>query len=264
MANDQKRMLQPDSSGYVEINNVKLYYEIFGEGTPLLYLHGGLSSSKDFRRCIPELCKDFKVITVDRKGHGRSYDDNEPFSYSLMADSMNSFLEALGIEAAHVIGWSDGGIVGYHLASKYPARVIKLIAIGANYLVNGMTNTPLEWITTQLTAENISKVFPAMEKEYKESSPNPGNFPKYINGTREMWLRDPLIAKDELTKITAPTLLILGDKDDIRFEHMLEIHSLVKTSQLCVLPNTTHFVFVENAEIAVKIFLRFLKEGNNY
>jgi pimeloyl-ACP methyl ester carboxylesterase len=251
--------IKADSNGYFEINNVKLYYEILGKGESLLYLHGGLSSSKDFRKYILEFSKNFQVITIDRRGHGRSFDNNEPYSYSSMADDMNLFLKYLKIDSAFVIGWSDGGVVGYYLASKNPSRITKLIAVGANYLVNGMTKSSIEWITNQLTVENISKSFPEVEKEYKKLNPHPENFDNFINKTRNMWLHDPYISKEDFIKINIPVLLVAGDKDDIRLDHMIEMHSLLKKSQLCILPNTTHFVFDEYNDIVTKILIDFLK-----
>lgn len=243
------------TSGYLEVNSVKLYYEIHGEGTPLLYLHGGLGSSKDFTPCIPALSEKFQVILVDRKGHGRSYDDNEPFSYAGMAVSMDAFMEALGIPKAFVIGWSDGGVVGLHLASRFPDRVKKLVAVGANYLVEGLQPDSIAWTKNNLTIENPS--FADMEKEYRQVNPMPGNYPKFIRETQAMWLHDPLIAREDLTRIAAPTLLMIGDHDLITPEHALEMHSLVAGSQLCILPDTSHFVWAENTDIAIKLILRF-------
>ena len=251
-----------DSSGYIEVKKVRLYYEIHGEGTPLLYLHGGLSSSLDFSKYIPELSKHFKVIIFDRKGHGRSNDDNEIFSYALMAEHTNLFLDKIGISKAFVIGWSDGGVVGYHLASKYPSKVIKLIAVGANYLVEGMTESSIEWIKNQMTVEEISRTYPSVESDFKKLNPAPNNFQNFIVKTREMWLRNPYISKEDFVKINVPVLLIAGDRNDIRLKHMFEMYSLLKKSQLCILPNTTHFVFDEYNGTVAKILSKFLKEAD--
>jgi pimeloyl-ACP methyl ester carboxylesterase len=251
-----------DSSGYIEIKKVKLYFEIHGEGTPLLYLHGGLSSSLDFSKYIPELSKHFKVITFDRKGHGRSSDDDEIFSYASMAEYTNLFLDKIGISKAFVIGWSDGGVVGYHLASKYPFKVIKLIAVGANYLVEGMTELSIEWIKNQMTVEEISRTYPSVESDFKKLNPEPNNFQNFIAKTREMWLRNPYISNEDFVKINVPVLLIAGDRDDIRLEHMFEMYSLLKKSQLCILPNTTHFVFDEYNDTVAKILSEFLKQAD--
>jgi len=249
-----------DSCGYANINKVKLYYEISGKGVPLLYLNGGLSSSRDFEKYIPEFSKHFKVITVDRRGHGRLFDSSETYSYSSMADDMNACLEYLKIDSIFVIGWSDGGVVGYHLASKNPNKVKKLIAVGANYLVDGMTKSSIDWIKDQLTAENISKSYPQVKEEYKKLNPNPENFGNFINKTRNMWLHDPYISKEDFIKINIPLLLVAGDRDDIRLEHMIEMHSLLNKSQLCILPNTTHFIFDKKNDIITNIFIEFLQQ----
>jgi len=258
--NNNQTKIIADSSGYIEIKKVRLYYEIHGEGMPLLYLHGGLSSSLDFSKYVPELSKHFKVITFDRRGHGRSNDNDEDFSYASMAEYTNLFLDRIGISKAFVIGWSDGGVVGYHLASKYPSKVIKLIAVGANYLVEGMTESSIEWIKSQMTVEEISRTYPSVESDFKKLNPVPNNFKNFIIKTREMWLRDPYISKADFEKINVPVLLIAGDRDDIRLEHMFEMYALLKYSQLCILPNTTHFVFDEYDDTVTKIISEFLKE----
>jgi pimeloyl-ACP methyl ester carboxylesterase len=177
-----------------------------------------------------------------------------------MANDMNAFLEYLKIDSIFVIGWSDGGVVGYHLASKNPNKVKKLIAVGANYLVDGMTKSSIDWIKNQLTVENISKSYPQVKEEYKKLNPNPENFGNFINKTRNMWLHDPYISKEDFIKINIPVLLVAGDRDDIRLEHMIEMHLLLNKSQLCILPNTTHFIFDKKNDIITNIFIEFLQQ----
>lgn len=256
---ENREAVKSGSGGYAVINGVKLYYEIHGTGEPLLYLHGGLSSSRDIDAYLPELSKKFKVVTVDRRGHGRSPDTDEAYSYFDMAESMNAFLDWLEIPCAYVMGWSDGGVVGYHLASRHPAKVKKLIAAGANYLVGGMTRPSIDWITTRMTVENLAKDYPGVEKIYREQNPDPGRFPDFIRKTREMWLRDPYLARTGFEKIAVPVLLVAGDRDDITLEHMIEMHRLLKNSRLCILPETGHFVFNRYDEVVAGIIVRFLE-----
>jgi pimeloyl-ACP methyl ester carboxylesterase len=252
--------VQADSSGYAEINSVRLYFEIYGKGLPLLYLHGGLSSGRDFEKYIPEFSRHFKVIVVDRRGHGRSYDNEAPYSYASMAEEMNAFLEYLKIDSAFVIGWSDGGVVGYHLASTYPVRVRKLVAVGANTLVHGMTEESIIWITNKMTAEGITNDYPQVVEKYRKVNPDPENFGLFIEKTREMWLHDPYISREDFRKITAPVLLVAGDRDDIRLDHMTEMHGLLRNSQLFIYPNTTHFVFDEYSDTVARVLIEFLKQ----
>lgn len=246
-------------NGIAYINGAKLYYEISGRGQPLLYLHGGLSSSRDFDLYRPVLNKEFAIITIDRRGHGRSTDTPEPYSYAAMAEDIAAFMEQKGLNSAFVVGWSDGGIVGFHLASKYPARVRKLVAVGANYLVSGTAPEALAWVRTKLTPDRISSELPGLEEKYRKQNPQPDNFPNFINKSRAMWLDDPYISREDFQKISAPVLLVAGDRDDIRLEHMLEMHALLKNSQLCILPNGSHFMFNQKNEAFLAILRQFLR-----
>lgn len=246
-------------SQYLTIDGLKLYCEIAGEGEPLLYLHGGLSSSRDFDAYVPVLSRSFKVITIDRRGHGRSQDNGRPYDYASMAAEMNRCLEQLGIESAYVVGWSDGGVVGYHLASTYPRRVKKLVAIGANYRVAGMPDGALEWLAASKTADELKKALPELEARYKKENPDPANFGSFLTRSRELWLRDPYIGREEFSRIDLPVLLVAGDKDDIRLEHMVEMKGLLKKAQLCILPNASHFLIAARSDIFLGVLMQFLK-----
>ncbi len=246
-------------SGYIEINKVRLYYEITGSGAPLLYLHGGLSSGQDFEKYRSFFSNHFQVIAIDRRGHGRSFDNNEPYSYAGMAEEMQACLEYLKIDSVYAIGWSDGGVVGLHLAARQPCRVKKLAAVGANYLVNGMDQASIEWIKTRMNARDMVADYPDVANNYKKFNPNPENFAGFVDRSRTMWLQDPYLEKEKLARISAPVLLIAGDRDDIRLEHMLEMYRMVKNSQLCILPNANHFIFSQGHDVVKEVLLNFLK-----
>lgn len=160
------------TSGYAEINSVKLYYEVTGEGEPLLLLHGGLGGSDHFSKIISSLTESFKVITVDRRGHGRSYDNGGPYTYAAMADETAAFLDHLQLESVNVLGFSDGGVVGYHLASTYPDKVRKLVAVGANFRVNGLTQETIEFTKNRLTPEGLRETFPRSSASTWRRTPN--------------------------------------------------------------------------------------------
>lgn len=244
-------------SGYAEINGVKLFYKIYGAGEPLLYLHGGISSGKDFNKYIADLSREYKLIIVDRRGHGRSYDNGESFSYAAMGEDMNAFMEYMKIDSAYIIGWSDGGVVGFHLAAKYPARVRKLIAVGANYLVSGMTPEMIDWIKTQMTAEGLAASIPGIKRDYLANNPQPENYASFISRSRDMWLREPYMEKEDFMNINVPVLLVAGDKDDVTLEHTGEMFSLLENAQLCILPNTDHFVFAQRDETVLQVINKF-------
>ncbi len=245
-------------SGYAKIDSVKLFYEITGQGEPLLLLHGGLGGSEHFKKILPGLTGSFKVITVDRRGHGRSHDNGEPYSYAGMADEMNAFLDHLQIDSANILGFSDGGVVGYHLAATYPQKVRKLVAVGANFRVDGLTEETAEWTRNRLNPEDLRKDIPEIEQEYIASNPQPENYPAFIERSVALWLGDPYLTEEQMMAIQAPVLFVVGDRDAIRIEHVLEMRALVAKPQVCVLPDASHFVLTEKPELLLPFLMDFL------
>src|SRR5262249_24612854 len=123
---------------FAAINNIRIYYETYGAGRPVLILHGGLGSLSRMRCQIMALASSYFVIAPDSRGHGRSTDSSETLSYSLMADDMLKLLDHLQINQVDVVGWSDGAIIGLDLAMHHPVRVKKLVAISANFDASGL------------------------------------------------------------------------------------------------------------------------------
>lgn len=253
----QTDLHSPATSAYADIGVVRLYYEIAGNGEPLLLLHGGLGGSEHFAAIVPLLSDSFKVITVDRRGHGRSSDDGNPYSYAGMAEEMKAFLDYLDLESVKMVGFSDGGVVGLHLASTYPETVDKLVTVGANFEVDGMTPETIEFMTNQMTPENLGKAFPEVERTYRATNPQPDNYPSFIKRSHAMWTRDPYLTEQQMQGIRVPVLSIIGEHDAIRLEHVLEIRSLIEGSQICVLPGATHFLLGEKPEVVLPILLDF-------
>ncbi len=243
---------------YASVNGQKLFYEISGSGPNLLLLHAGLGSSEDFARILPRLQESFRVITVDRGGHGRSSDSGEPFAYSAMAEEMKAFLDVVGVSSTSILGWSDGGIVGYHLASRYPRLVTRLVAIGANTRVEGMAAETIAWIRSRSTPESLLADLPQVAATYKRLSPTPNGLPGFLMRSRDLWLRDPYISLDDLKRIEAPVLLLAGDTHDIRVEHLLELRASLRRAHLCILPGASHFLLQEKPHLLLPIILDFL------
>lgn len=121
------------------INGIDIYYEVFGEGQPVLLLHGGLANSHHFVNIIPDLtAAGYQVIAMDSRGHGRSSFDDTPISYSVMAKDVLGLMDHLGIDKADLVGWSDGAIIGLEIALTEPERLNKVVAYGANYDPTGV------------------------------------------------------------------------------------------------------------------------------
>jgi pimeloyl-ACP methyl ester carboxylesterase len=244
---------------YAPVKGATLYYEIYGQGSPVLFIHGGYRSMIDFEKNIPVIAKHFMVIAVDSRGFGRSTNLMDSMSYELLTDDMNQLLTYLKLDSVAVCGFSDGGIVALYLAARYPLRITKVFASGANYLANG--GLPVSAITP-LDAQkiNASPFWSSIRDHYVKLNPNPEKFYKHVQLIRKMWAHNPCIPKNNFIRIKAPVLLLYGDRDLIPLEHGLEMFRLLprRTSQLCILPNTTHFTFSENAKLVNELLISFL------
>jgi pimeloyl-ACP methyl ester carboxylesterase len=243
---------------YAEVRGQRLYYQISGQGPNLLLLHGGLSSGEDFLKVTPVLAERFRIITVDRAGHGRSSDSGEPFVYASMAEETKAFLDQLGVSSTSVMGWSDGGVVGYHLASRYPGLVTKLVALGANTRVDGMAAEAVQWLEGRSVPDSLLADLPEVAADYRRLSPQPQRLLDFIKRSRDLWLRDPYIELEDLKRIESPVLLMAGDRNDIRVEHLLELRASLKHARLCIIPGGSHFVMAEKPHLLLPIIMDFL------
>lgn len=245
----------------LNIFNKKIYYEEYGQGTPLILLSGGgLSRSiKDFENCIPDLAKHYRVITPDSPGQGKS-EQADTLTYDVLLEFMSRLIDSVKIDSAYVMGWSDGGIVGILLAEKRPDKIKKVISVGAN---NGLSRA----ISPDIP---IDSVYPMtldyFEKNNKEligryMNTLPRNWKKQVNDLNVMVYQKESYFSDSIYgRINIPVLIVLGDRDDIIVEHGLEMHRLIKGSQFCILPNTTHEVFSEKPDLINKIAIDFFKD----
>jgi pimeloyl-ACP methyl ester carboxylesterase len=242
----------------VIIQNKKIYYEEYGQGMPLILLSGGgiIRSIKDFEKCIPELSKHFRVIAPDTPGQGRS--EQADLSYQLLTEFMSQFIDSLKIDSAYVVGWSDGGIVGVMLAEKRPDKIKRVIAVGAN---NGLRGALPPGIDLSMVRPDPMDVCEKNNKQVIEKYMQtlPRDWKKLVNDENKMWYAEEYFSNSVYDRITIPVMIVLGDKDDIRTEHGLEMHRLIKNSQFCVLPNTTHEVFSERPDLINKITIDFLR-----
>lgn len=252
--------VSPVFSDYLDINGDRIYYRVEGKGEPLLLLHSGIDSSEVFKPVIEELKRDYMLIVIDSRGHGRSSDNGKrPFSYNSFAEDVITVLDRLKIDKVNAVGYSDGGVLCYILGSKYPSRVKKAVACGANYRVEGMTEGTVKWVRESLYPENIKKTYKIIYDEYVRLSPHSDKYPQYINKSREMWLRDPYLTDEQMKSIKVPLLVIGGDRDIIKTEHLLKIKRMVKGAQLCILPDTPHNVFKKSPSLVSGLIKRFLK-----
>ena len=245
---------------YLMIFNKRIYYEEYGQGTPLILLEGGMKSISDFSLCIPELSKHFRVIAPDDPGQGRS-EMLDTMTYDLLAEYVSKLIDLLRLDSAYVMGWSDGGIAGLILAARRPEKIKRLIASGANYTKSGyigsdsITNDSLQLLPPDY---RFSPEDQKWADEYFIA--NKSGWRKIINDRIVMWHEEYCFPKELFNQIHIPVLLVFGDRDIIKSEHGLEMHRLIKGSQFCVLPNTSHAVFTEKPELIDKIALDFFSK----
>jgi len=245
---------------YVPVFNSKIYYEEYGKGAPLILLEGGMGSIADFSLCIPELAKHYRVIAPDMPGQGRST-LADSMSYQLLADYISKLIEILKLDSAYVMGWSDGGNTALILANNRPDKIRKVLASGANYKLSGYPSI-LNDTTDYVRLVNS----PEFKKDAKEEiehydSLYPGrDWKKVFIDLNKMWTQKIYFPASVLEGIKIPVMIVLGDRDAVTLEHGIEMHRLIKGSQFCVLPNTTHRVFYERPELIDEIAIQFFEK----
>jgi pimeloyl-ACP methyl ester carboxylesterase len=243
---------------YLQIRNLRIYYETSGAGEPLLLLHGGFGTVEDFASQTPELAKHFRVVAFERPGHGHTADNAEPFSFATMAAYTVDFIKALKLGATNLVGWSDGAIIALLVAISRPDLVKRLVSVGGLFSANSQSPQALNWIRS-LTAESFGKIEPALVNRYYKVSPDgPDHFPVVLEKTKRLWLNEPNMTPEDLAKISAPTMVMAADKDATPAEHTLELFRSIKGAQLCIVPGTTHFLISEKPDVVNSAILDFL------
>jgi pimeloyl-ACP methyl ester carboxylesterase len=244
--------------GYLPVRGSKIFYETLGEGEPLLLLHGGFGTVQDFASQTPELAKHFKVVAFERPGHGHSADTDEPFSFAVMAEYTAGFIETLGLGPSNLVGWSDGAIISLLVAISRPDLVQRLVCVSGLFDTNAQPPRDREWIASA-TPESFRKNQAALVKRYDDVAPDGhAHFPVVFKKTMRMWLAEPNIQREELARITAPTLVMAADRDAVPAEHTLELFRSIKNSQLCIIPGATHFLLSEKPKATTSAILDFL------
>jgi pimeloyl-ACP methyl ester carboxylesterase len=232
---------------YFNGNDVSIYYETYGAGPPVLVLHGGLGSIEGMSYQIRALAKSHFVIAADSRGHGRSTDSSAPLSYSLMSDDMSKLLDHLQIGRVDIVGWSDGGIIGLDLAIRHPERVKRLVAISANYDVDGIVDSP-----------TLDSEVPPAPLRYKLFAPDPAHWPVFYRKVINMWRTQPNYTLNDLGHIKAPTLIMAGEFDIVKREHSAQLAKAIPGSREFIVEGATHTVPNDKPEIVNGHILRFL------
>jgi pimeloyl-ACP methyl ester carboxylesterase len=250
-------------SGYAEVGGLNMYYEVHGDGRPLVLLHGGLHSiGLSFGQVLPPFAATRQVIAVELQGHGRTADTDRPLTVPALASDVVGLLDLLRVERADVFGFSLGGLVATQLAISHPERVGRVVLASSHIRPDGyhddVRDPALFATSTRMPTEAD---FAAMRQEYTRLAPDPAHFAAFQEKLGTAVATFPGWSPGEVAAIKAPALVMVGDNDFVRVDHADEIRQLIPNSQLAVLANTTHIQLTGRAELIVPIVTRFLDEG---
>ena len=241
-----------DRSGFAPVNGVKIWYAVFGHGSPVILLHGGLANSDYWGGQVSVLAKHYQVTAIDSRGHGRSTRNEQPYGYDLMASDVIGVMDVLKIKNAAIVGWSDGAILGLDIAIHHPERITKLFAFAANSDPSGVADV------------SESPVFNAYiaraEKEYERLSPTPTQFRPFLEQITKMWATQPNFTADQLRSIRVPTWIVAGDRDEaIKRENTEYMAKTIPNAGLLVQPEVSHFSFLQDPQQFNADLLHFLE-----
>src|SRR5687768_8646838 len=256
----------PAKSGRVTANGIDYYYEIHGSGEPLLLLHGGLGSIDMFGPVLPALAKNRQVIAVDLHGHGRTPLGDRPINLIDIANDLAVVLDRLGFKQVDVAGYSFGGGAGLRLAIQHPALVRRLVVASAPYSQSGFfpEMLPQQAAVGAAMAEHMKET--PMYKSYVAVAPNPKDFPRLLDRMGE-YMRRPYNWSAEVKKLSMPVMLVYGDADMVRPEHVVQFYQLVggglkdagwqrehmSRNRLAIIPDVTHYELFLSPAVAPTI-----------
>ncbi|RRB06436.1 alpha/beta fold hydrolase [Larkinella rosea] len=236
----------PNVGKYADIRGFKMYYEVYGTGKPLLFIHCNGGSISSFKNQIPYFAKNYKLILVDSRAQGKSIDPSDSLSYEMMTDDINALLNKLRVDSCYVIGWSDGGINGLLLAMRHPEKVKKLAITGANLWpdTTALEPTIFQWIVA--SNDSLGRL---------TQSPDVKAQKKLFN----LMVFNPHISTEDLKKVQCPTLVIGGDNDVILPKHTQLIAEALPQSKLWILPNSGHSTLIRYKDQFNQVVGEFFK-----
>ncbi len=243
------------TSGMAPVNDIKMYYAEYGEGEPILFIHGGLGSADVWGYQVAEFAKDHRVIVADSRGHGRSTRSKQPFGYDLMTSDYVALLDYLKLDKVTLIGWSDGGIIGIDMAMKNPEKLTRVIAQAANVTADGTKGDVLD---NQVFKEYIR----AAGVVYGKLSPTPNGYRAFFDDMVAMWTSQPAWTADDLGRIKVPVTLAIGDHDEaVKFDHTEMMAKQIPGSNLVILKDASHFAMLQDPE-GYEVMIRDAMAGN--
>jgi pimeloyl-ACP methyl ester carboxylesterase len=251
----------------VTVNGMRMYYEVSGEGDPVVVLHGAYMNIPSMGAIIPELAKTRRVYAIEFQGHGRTTDIDRRITYQNLADDVATFMDSVGLANADIFGYSMGGQAALQLAIRHPEKVKKLIAASVAYDLRGWQPVYTAAIPT-MTVEMITGL--PFAADYRKLAANPNGFPELVRKLIALE-KEPMAWEEDIKKIKAPVLVISGDADVMTLEHSVALFHLVgggvmgdmgkplSTSRLAILPATSHTAVIGQTALLIALIEPFLK-----
>jgi pimeloyl-ACP methyl ester carboxylesterase len=263
--------IQAADSGYADVNGLKMYYEVYGSGKPIVLLHGSfMTIPLNWSQIIPMLGKDRKIIVAEMQGHGRTKDIPREFSYENMADDVSGLLKQLKVDSADVLGYSMGGGIAFQMAIRHPEQVRRLVILSGTYTKDGWWPDVVKMFET-FNGEAF-KGSP-IQKQYESNGNDPAGFDAYVKKVMSPD-KKPYNWTKEVKNIKAPIFMAIGDMDGVRYEHALELFrakgggkmgdlSGLPKSRLAIIPGTTHIGMMQHASWIIPMVTDFLDSDLN-
>lgn len=251
----------------VEVNGMQMYYEVSGQGDPLLVLHGAYMNIEAMGAIIPMLAESHRVYALELQGHGRTTDIDRPITYPNLADDVAAFMDAVGLEKADVFGYSMGAAAALQLAIRHPAKVNRLVVASASYDTTGWQPEFRAFIPQMVPEMFLNSPF---EEEYRRLAPNPDGFRSLVEKLIALE-KEPMDWEEDVRALRHPVLIITGDADVVTLEHSVALFRLLgggamgdmgaplPASRLAVLPGTSHTAIINQPELLLALIEPFLR-----
>jgi pimeloyl-ACP methyl ester carboxylesterase len=261
-------LAQTDAVGdRVEVNGMQMYYEVSGEGDPLVVIHGSYMTIATMGEIIPRLAETHQVYAIEMQGHGRTNDIDRPITYQNLADDVAAFMDAVGLQQADVFGYSMGAVTGLQLTIRHPEKVDRLIFVSGAYDFEGWQPAFREFIP-QMTVEMFLEM--PFIQETRALSPDPEAFPEVVAKLIQLE-KEPMAWEEDVKAIEKPVLIIAGDADGATLEHTVSMFRLLgggvmgdmgqplPASRLAIMPATSHTAVITQVDLLMGFVEPFLK-----
>jgi pimeloyl-ACP methyl ester carboxylesterase len=231
-----------NDQGYVEHEGARIWYATYGSGSPVILLHGGLGHSGNWVYQVPALVRSgYRAVLIDSRGHGRSTRDARPFSYDLMASDVLAVMDALHLEKACLVGWSDGACTALILAAKAPSRIAGVFFFACNMDPSGVN--PIE------ASPTLNRCFARHAKDYALLSATPEHFKDFVEDVGLMQRTQPNYSARDLAEINVPVVIVQSEHEEfIKREHAEYLARSIPGAEFIVLNDVSHFAPLQRPE----------------